>query len=211
MQWTTLLASNLALAFALALPSSNHVLHEKRDRPLLHRRERVDPSAIVPLRLGLKQSNLHTGHDRLMEVSDPSSSQYGQYLSADEVHSIFAPADDTVQAVKDWLVSSGISEKDVLSYTNKGWLAVDIPVKDAERLLRTTYYEHDTSDGLRIGCDEYYLPAHVSRHVDFVKPGVKLSAPLKKKVVKRNWPPGGHRRPGYPGPPSIPSNPFPEW
>ncbi|KAK4539399.1 hypothetical protein LTR36_010962 [Oleoguttula mirabilis] len=211
MQWTALLTGSIALAGALALPSSNHVLHEKRSTPLVHRRERVEPNAVIPIRIGLKQSNLHTGYDRLMEVSHPSSSNYGQHLSADEVHSIFAPAEDTVQAVKDWLLGSGVREADILPYTNKGWLAIDLPAKDAERLLRTEYYEHETSDGHKIGCDEYYLPAHVSKHVDLIKPGVKLSAPLKKRVVKREWPHGGGGRPGHPSPPHTHPNPFPHW
>lgn len=113
-----------------------------------------------------------------------------------------------MQAVRDWLLGSGISQ--ILPYTNKGWLAVDMPAKDAERLLRTRFYEHETSDGLRIGCDEYYLPIHVSEYVDLFKPGVKLSLPLKKKIIKRDWPHGGHGRPGYPGPPHT-HNPFPHW
>lgn len=213
MQWTTLLAGSLAAAQAFALPSSNHVLHEKRTTPLVHRRERVEGNAIVPIRIALKQQNLHTGYDRLMEVSDPSSSRYGQHMSADEVHSIFAPAEDTISTVKTWLLDSGIAEKDILPYTNKGWLAIDMPAKDAERLLRTKYYEHETSDGHRIGCDEYYLPSHVSKHVDLIKPGVKLSAPLKKRVVKRDWPHGpGHGRPGYHPPPHThPGVPYPHW
>ena len=172
MRWQQILAGSLALASAVALPSSHHVLHEKRSSPLPHRRERVDPNAIIPVRIGLKQSNLHTGYDRLMEVSHPSSPNYGQHLSADEVHSLFAPAEDTVKAVRDWLLGSGVHEADIIPYENKGWLAVDIPAGHAERLLRTEYFEHEAPDGQRIGCDEYYLPGHISERIDFIKPCV---------------------------------------
>ncbi|KAK5129907.1 hypothetical protein LTR08_002708 [Meristemomyces frigidus] len=209
MQWLHLLAGNLAFASALALPSTHHVVHEKRRTPVLHPRVRLDPNAVIPIRIALKQSNLETGYDRLMEVSHPSSPSYGQHLAAEEVHAAFAPADDTVAAVKKWLLQSGFS--DILPYENKGWLGVDMPAKDAERLLRTEYYEHETPNGNKIGCDEYHLPSHLSKHIDFVKPGVKLSAPMKKRVVKREWPHGGGGRPGRPGPPGTHSNPFPHW
>lgn len=211
MQWMLLLAGTVALTDALALPFSGHVLHEKRGTPFLHRRERADPDAIIPVRIGLKQENLHTGYDRLMDVSHPSSANYGQHLSPNEVHSLFAPAEDTVRNVKDWLLGSGVHESDILPYTNKGWLAVDMPAKDAERLLRTKFFEYETADGLKIGCDEYYLPTDVSQHVDLIKPGVKLSAPLKKTVIKREGPHSGGGRPGYPSPPHTHSNPFPHW
>jgi tripeptidyl-peptidase-1 len=59
-------------------------------------------------------------------------------------------------------------------------------VKHAESLFGTEYYEHTTEKGdVRIGCDEYYLPISVASHVDFIKPGVMLSAPLKKRQVKK--------------------------
>jgi tripeptidyl-peptidase I len=33
----------------------------------------------------------------------------------------------------------------------------------------------------------YHLPEHVSSHVDYVNPGVALSAPLEKKTVSKRW------------------------
>jgi len=35
----------------------------------------------------------------------------------------------------------------------------------------------------------YYLPRQISRHVDYITPGVALSPPLKKSIVKRNMRP----------------------
>ena len=183
------------------------MLHEKRSVSLPHKRERVDGDAIIPVRIGLRQSNLHTGYDRLMDVSHPTSKNYGKHLSKEEVHSIFAPADETIEAVKSWLLSSGLFEEtDIMHYENKGWLAVDMPARHAESLFGTEYYEHETNNGaVRIGCDEYYLPIHVSSHVDFVKPGVKLSAPLKKRQIeKRSGASGGSRHPPHTKPPHYP-------
>ena len=156
----------LALAaLSSALPSktrSSHVLHEKRSSLGAWRKStRVDPNAIVPLRIGLTQSNLHTGYDRLMEVSHPSSKQYGRFLSAEDVHELFKPAEDAVAAVREWLVLEGVDVGAIVHSENKGWLAVDLPAEHAERLFNAEYHvhEHRHKDLVSVGCDEYSLPA----------------------------------------------------
>ncbi|KAK3678058.1 hypothetical protein LTR78_002153 [Recurvomyces mirabilis] len=150
-----------------------------------------------------------------MDVSHPDSTNYGNHLSADDVHDIFAPSEETTQAVKAWSVSSGVEEEDIMHYTNRGWLAVDLPVTQVESMLGVEYYEHEDSQGrTRVGCDEYHLPAHLSEHVDFIKPGIVLSAPLRKRVLKRDGEQSGPPRggPGWGwGPPHYPSHPWPHW
>jgi tripeptidyl-peptidase I len=58
-------------AVSSAAPASiRHVMHEKRQTPSSDwvKVARIEGSAILPMRIGLTQSNLHTGHDLLMEV-----------------------------------------------------------------------------------------------------------------------------------------------
>ena len=58
-------------AFSNAAPASiKHALHEKREAPLSNwvKVARIESSAILPMRIGLTQSNLDKGHDLLMEV-----------------------------------------------------------------------------------------------------------------------------------------------
>ena len=77
MIFNTLILSALA-SKVLAAPGSTHVLHEKR-AVIDHssRGERVPENAVIPIRIGLKQSNLEHGYDALMDVSDPDSENYG--------------------------------------------------------------------------------------------------------------------------------------
>jgi tripeptidyl-peptidase-1 len=55
-----------------ALPSvaSNLVVHEKRHAPPTRwlKRDRIPRNSILPVRIGLTQSNLEKGHDFLMDV-----------------------------------------------------------------------------------------------------------------------------------------------
>lgn len=72
---------------------SSHIVHEKRSSPPAgwQVRDRVDGDVKVPLRIGLKQRNLHLGAQFLDEVSNPRSSKYGQHWTADEVVEMFSP------------------------------------------------------------------------------------------------------------------------
>jgi tripeptidyl-peptidase-1 len=62
-------------AFSNAAPASiRHVMHEKRQTPSSDwvKVARIEKTAILPMRIGLTQSNLDQGHDFLMEVYAPN-------------------------------------------------------------------------------------------------------------------------------------------
>lgn len=69
---------------------------------------------------------------------------------------MFAPAEKTVQVVRDWLVASGVAKNSIVHSENKGWLALDIPTWQAEKLFQTQYHEHvnSGSGSVSVGCDE---------------------------------------------------------
>lgn len=77
-----LLSISILVATALhtlASPiSSPHIVHEKRAIASDIRGSRIHEDAIIPLRIGLKQSNLEHGYDKVMDVSDPRSPNYGE-------------------------------------------------------------------------------------------------------------------------------------
>ncbi|KAK4495322.1 hypothetical protein PRZ48_013653 [Zasmidium cellare] len=210
-------------SFLLALVASTtavptkpaSIVHEKRElyHASQHRRlQPVSKDAVLPVRIGLAQSNLDRGYDHLMEISHPSSEKYGQHWTAEEVVAEFAPAPEAVNSVLEWLASSGIEQ--AKQTVNKGWIAFDASSQQIERLFETQLHEYESrQDGsIRVGCDEYSLPQHIAPHVDYITPGVKLSPPMQKSVLKRDrggwgsggwgpghWGPGGwNGRGGYP-------------
>jgi tripeptidyl-peptidase I len=138
--------------------SSRHEVHERRhgEHNLWEKRERVQATDVFPMRIGLTQSNLDRAHSLLMDVSDPDSPSYAKYLTQEEVIGMFAPAAETVSAVKEWLIASGISEKRITLTDNKAWLAFDASVKEAEELLHTEYfkYKHSKRNSITAACDE---------------------------------------------------------
>jgi tripeptidyl-peptidase-1 len=179
---------------ALAAPVTDLIMHEKRTPTNHLRRRRVDGDSILPVRIALSQSNLEKGYDHLMKISDPESDRYGRHWSTEEIHREFAPSTDTIDAVTAWLEGNDFHTNRIASATSKGWIGLDMPARDAERLFGTEYYEHRDSNGdVSVQCDEYHVPSHLSSHIDYVEPGIASSSPLHKaKASKRTQAPSSH-------------------
>ena len=130
-----------ALCLLACLASANpvspvHVVHEKRDShpARWEKRHRVMSDSILPVRVGMVQSNLDNAHDFLMDVADPASPNYGKHWTAQRVLEHFAPSRETINAVTDWLISSGVSRERLRLSNSRGWLEFNASVAEAESL-----------------------------------------------------------------------------
>ena len=144
----------LTVALALAIPTSDFVLHEQRfTEHGLDRGDRVDASSVMTFKIALKQDNLEHGYDYLMSISHPSSPKYGKHLSAQEVRKTFHPSNESIETMHKWLLSHAVEGATL----ERGYLSFDIPVAKAESMFQARYYEHKDSGagGVRVGCDEY--------------------------------------------------------
>ncbi|KAK5995211.1 Tripeptidyl-peptidase sed1 [Cladobotryum mycophilum] len=168
----SLILLNGLLAGAIAVPTSSGVVHEKRDTSNGQwiKREALDASTKVPVRIALKQKNLDKGFDYLLEVSDPASKKYGKHYTADEVVQLFAPSDDSVSAVKAWLVKFGIPVDKITSPKSKGWLDFETTSGQLESLLNANYHVYDHRD----------FPL-----VDFITPGVVFAQTTQPSKLKK--------------------------
>ena len=82
MRSSILLTAGVGLASCFAAPTSNHgpfELHEKRDGAPHQwtKRLRALPDDILPVRIGLTESNLHRAEEYMLDVSDPRSPNFG--------------------------------------------------------------------------------------------------------------------------------------
>ncbi|KAI1214352.1 subtilisin-like protein [Annulohypoxylon truncatum] len=156
-----------------------HIQHEKRTAVQARswtKVQRAVPEAILPMRVGLKQQNLQSGHDLLMDISNPMSKNYGKHLSAEKVVKFFEPAEASFKAIKDWLVEAGIPSRNISQSSNKQWVRFDASVDQVEKLLMADYHvwEHASTGVKDIACDEYHVPKQVKEHIDYITPGIKL-------------------------------------
>ena len=131
-------------------PRAGYVLHEKRaQEPSGWTRERrVDPDYILPLRIGLTQSNLHRIEEMLLDVSHPESPNYGKHYKPEQIVDTFAPSDMTVDAVKAWLIDSGFSDDRLSLSVSKGWLQIaNASAAEVEELLDAEYHVYSHPSG----------------------------------------------------------------
>ncbi|TVY58927.1 Aorsin [Lachnellula cervina] len=192
-----LLAATVCLTACSAAPATenhNFVLHEKRDGAPHQwtKRTRAHPAEILPVRIGLTQSNLHKAEEYILDVSDPESPNFGKHWSAEKIANTFAPSKKTQDGVVDWLVKSGIDVGRHKYSTGRNWLEINATVAETEGLFNTEYhyYEHDISGGHRIACDEYHLPQSVREHIDFAMPTIQLEGmrPIPNLVPQKAAP-----------------------
>ncbi|TQV99889.1 hypothetical protein V2A60_005317 [Cordyceps javanica] len=169
------------VAASLGMPLEM-VQHEKRpgsggSRAAMVKLGAAQPSTTVPVRIALAQRNLDRGMDLLLAVADPDSPTYGRHYTHQQVVDTFAPAQESVDAVRLWLVEAGIPEGGIALSRNRGYLDFETTVGTLASLLKTSYhiYEDSKTSAQYLGADSYSLPAGVAPHVDFVWPAVASS------------------------------------
>ena len=140
----------LDVASAVHSLRSDNVVHETRGLEPTHwtKTARLDSNKVLPMRFGLTQQNLHRLEDMLMSVSHPESPKYAQHFTPMEVVDTFAPSEETISAVTNWLVDSGFSRDRLRLSANKGWIHLNASTSEVENLLNTEYhvYAHPSGD-----------------------------------------------------------------
>ncbi|EIW53707.1 subtilisin-like protein [Trametes versicolor FP-101664 SS1] len=163
-------------SLALAARPVRRVAHETRRSlptgwtPI----RRAEPDRVLPLSVGLVQSNLENLEAYLLDVSHPDSPNYGQHWTPARVADTFRPSPASVDAVRTWLVEDGQIGVDRIALSGSGaWLVANVTVDEAEQLLGTEYYvyQHEEDGREHLACHQgYHLPEHVSKHVDLITP-----------------------------------------
>ncbi|KUJ10926.1 uncharacterized protein LY89DRAFT_252365 [Mollisia scopiformis] len=121
-----------------------------------------------------------------MDVSDPSSSNYGKHWTPEKVVEAFAPSKETIDEVKAWLVASGIADTR-LSLSNRAtWIRVNATIDEAENLLKTNYkeFEHTDSGKTTLACHEYSVPKSLKHHIDIITPTVHFAVMTNEKAKR---------------------------
>ncbi|CZR57887.1 related to tripeptidyl-peptidase I [Phialocephala subalpina] len=181
-----LLVSILWSLVTVAYPSDwKHVIHERRQvKPEgWIRHSRMHLERILPMRIALKQSEIHNLDSHLMRISTPDSNDYGKHWSYEKIVDTFAPSQDTIREVHEWLLAAGIARGRIKKSRSPGWLHFNVTVEEAEILLRTEYhlYEHEVTGQGHVACDAYNVPRHVQSHIDFITPTIHFDT----KIVPR--------------------------
>lgn len=91
-------------------------------------------------------------------------------------------SEETYEAVKEWLVASGINTERIEKSGGLNWIKFNATADEAESLLKTEYNVYEHSNGQKhVACEEYSLPSHLKEKVDFVLPSVHFDMKLKQR------------------------------
>ncbi len=123
-------------------------MHEKRDiiPAAWTRSRRLESDAVLPMRFGLQQQNVHRLEEMLMDVSHPESVNYGKHWTPAQLAESFAPKRESIETVKTWLEASGIDASRMRLSPSRGWIDLNATVDEIEALLDAEYhvFKHDT-------------------------------------------------------------------
>ncbi|GJJ08474.1 hypothetical protein Clacol_002692 [Clathrus columnatus] len=168
----------LLLRVLLANSQGSKKVFEKRGVPLSDWAEshRPDPESVIPVHIGLKQSNTERLEEFLYSVAHPESARYGQHWTPEEVARTFAPTTETVKTVQNWLIDSGIGLNRIKLSPSRGWLKFNATVGEVEELLDCQYKIYRHPNGVEhLATDSYSLPEELHPHVELVMPTLLIS------------------------------------
>ena len=165
-----------------------HTTHNAQSKWI--RKYPAPASQLLPIRIGLKQRNLHRLSDFVSAVSDPHSEDYGKHWTNGQIHQTvrgksfwlitfhvceqFSPSRNTVRAVTKWLQSSNIEKKRILLSPSRHWLLLNATISEIEKLLDAKYhlYEHSDDGRVHFATEQYSIPKHLSDSIDLITPTI---------------------------------------
>ena len=190
MHLSKVISLGLFVALSYGAPAS-HIRHEKRDRQHDARwikGERAPAKSTMPVRIAINQRNLDYGHDMLIDISDPTSPNFAKHMTSQEVAEFFSPAQESIDAIGEWLTAAGIGADRYAVSPGRQWIKFDASVEELEKLVHAQYhtFTHKETSQEHVACDEYHVPHAVHPHIDFITPTVGMDAVLKKRVSRRS-------------------------
>jgi tripeptidyl-peptidase-1 len=103
-----------------------------------------------------------------LDVSDPSSTNYANYLSSDTLDALTAPAPEDVATIRNWLSTFG-DDVDV-DVTRGRTFRVTVPTTKAEQVLSTTFRQVSNANTLQstVRAGDYTIPQVVKDATDTI-------------------------------------------
>lgn len=171
----TLLPLLAFVSLAIAAPSPNNfVVKDTINVPdsWVRRSSVAVDDRDITLHLGLAKRDQAGLEARLLSASDPTSPDYGKWLSRSEVRDYTAPAPETRDIVYRWLEAHGVQAHHVNKRGEAGnSISFSVPVRVAREMLGDAdfaMYQHRETGEERLTTDSYSLPRDVAPHVDTI-------------------------------------------
>ncbi|KAJ7686232.1 Pro-kumamolisin, activation domain-containing protein [Mycena rosella] len=144
---------------------------------------RVGPAAVsasIKLRIAFSFKDMDGLETALLDVSTPTSPNYGKYLTTAEPppgSHLHDPSEKAVMAVQTWLSSHGLVATTTSSAGH--WLSVSVPISKANTMLSAKYKtsKHIASGKTYERTSSFSLPAEVAEFIDHIHPTTAFNNP----------------------------------
>ncbi|KAF7181964.1 hypothetical protein CNMCM7691_001352 [Aspergillus felis] len=143
------------------------------------KRDAAPPSELVRFRLAMNQERGAELERRVIDMSTPGHSSYGQHMKRDDVREFLRPSEEASDKVLSWLKSEKVPAGSIENHGN--WVTFTIPVSQAERMLRTRFYafQHAETNTTQVRTLEYSVPDDVRRYIQMIQPTTRFGRPVR--------------------------------
>ncbi|KAJ7888878.1 family S53 protease-like protein [Mycena olivaceomarginata] len=163
------------------------VLHERRAAPPagFTSRGAAPASEMLTLRVGLASNNINGLQDHLVSVSTPGSTDFRQWLSADDVKACVQPSPVTIDAFSSFASANGL-QPNVVSPSGD-WVSISLSVSQANALFAANF-EHFTHPDMTAPLTRTLslsLPEELVGHVEVLHPTTAFDTPTPRLSASR--------------------------
>ncbi|KAF4222919.1 hypothetical protein CNMCM6457_001042 [Aspergillus fumigatiaffinis] len=143
------------------------------------KRDAAPASELVRFRLAMNQERAAEFERRVIDMSTPSHSSYGQHMKRDDVREFLRPSEEVSDKVLAWLRSEDVPAGSIENHGN--WVTFTVPVSQAERMLRTRFYafQHVQTNTVQFRTLEYSVPDGVHRYIQMIQPTTRFGQPVR--------------------------------
>ena len=134
---------------------------------------KVDLNQSFKLRIHLKNQNIASFKQQVLDASTPDHPSYGQHMNRATVNNMIAPLSASFELVQDWLEQHELASKTTLQ---NDWIIVQGTVGDAAKLLNAQYqvFENSITGKVTARTLSYSIPAALHSHIDIIAPTIKF-------------------------------------
>lgn len=120
----------------------------------------------LTLEIGLALQNTDKMIEKLLDVSNPRSPNYGKWLDRDAANALVEPDKEANNAVMAWLAQEGITK----IASDGTWVSFKTDVATANRILAADFQQYRRHGVSKIRTTSYSVPLEVAKHVDLIHP-----------------------------------------
>lgn len=120
----------------------------------------------LTLEIGLTLQNTDKMIEKLLDVSNPKSPNYGKWLDREAANGLVQPEKEANEAVMSWLAQEGITKM----ASDGTWVTFKTDLSTANRILAADFKQYRRHGVSKIRTTSYSVPQQVAKHVDLIHP-----------------------------------------